>query len=335
HPVITVPGDHRTPVWAARSSPDQSTLRTDTVYVRRPGGSSEPPKTQDDWEKLLERLLRARGTDLLDAIREIMHPSKQRGPDLPALATWHEDSLSRWRSRVDPLPDGDARKLDVGYWTFSFEITPFAQPSLSELIEFLRHGVRRYSGWPPFTYLDAGPRKPKALGNDIEAWLAAEHDRRQTVAVDERCDFWRLSKQGTGFLLRPMQEDRSSYLRGAQPGNFFDYELPVYRATELLKFVEAMAVTFVDRNTQYAAKLCYHGMEGRTLRHHRGRTFFAEGARCSQDVVQSHLSGSISDFEHNLDEVVYKLLYPIYEQFEFTELPMAVVNATVRDALSY
>src|SRR5690606_41306630 len=54
HPVITVPGSHRTPLWAARSSPDEQTLRTDTVYVRAPAGFSETARTQDDWERRSE-----------------------------------------------------------------------------------------------------------------------------------------------------------------------------------------------------------------------------------------------------------------------------------------
>ena len=45
HHVITVPGDHRTPIMVKSGSPDQKTLRPGTVYVSRPGGSSELAST--------------------------------------------------------------------------------------------------------------------------------------------------------------------------------------------------------------------------------------------------------------------------------------------------
>lgn len=73
HPVIVVPGEHRTPVWARRGSPNDE-LQNGKVYIRRPGGRSEVARNQDDWEKLIDRLIQARQADILDAIREIITP---------------------------------------------------------------------------------------------------------------------------------------------------------------------------------------------------------------------------------------------------------------------
>ncbi len=42
HPVIVVPGNHRTPLFAARGGSNNTLLDNGKVYVRRPGGYSEP-----------------------------------------------------------------------------------------------------------------------------------------------------------------------------------------------------------------------------------------------------------------------------------------------------
>lgn len=338
HPVITVPGNHRTPVWAASASPDQQTLKIATVYVRRPGGSSEPARTQDDWERLLERLLRARQTEQLDAIREILNPSRELTKPVTSLTEWHDTSLEKWRTLVAPLPDADARKLESGFWTFSFEITPFNEPALRDLNEFLQQGTRPYSGWPPFTYIHRDPLRPKAHGDNVEAWLANDHRPDQLITNDPHCDFWRLSKSGKGFLLRPMQEDRPGYLEGRSPkpeGKFFDWTLPIYRTVELLKFIENMAIQFADTNSEYSLKIQYHGMQGRTLQQHSWKYNLYEGARCVQSILTSQKSGQVYEIQQNLEEAVFQILSPIYEQFDFTKLPMVLVNNVTREALSF
>ena len=42
------------------------------VYVRKPGPRSEEPQTADEWRTLLDRCVRARREDMLDAIRGIV-----------------------------------------------------------------------------------------------------------------------------------------------------------------------------------------------------------------------------------------------------------------------
>ena len=93
HPVITVPGEHRTPVWAKRGGSDPSRLKAGTVYVRRPGGASEPARTQDDWERLLDRLVRARRDEMLDAIRDVLNPPGNIAVPDADLEEWDRECL--------------------------------------------------------------------------------------------------------------------------------------------------------------------------------------------------------------------------------------------------
>lgn len=338
HPVITVPGNHRTPVWAQRGSPDNTTLRTGVVYVRRPGGSSEPAQNQDDWEKVLERLVKARQSEQLDAIREIMNPTSAVVAEAPALEAWKEESELAWQRRLEPLPEHDARCLTSGYWTVSFSIESFENPSLRELNAALEREMPSHSGWPPFTYIHREPLRPVADGDVIEAWLANNHDVDGQAVDADHADFWRVSRDGRGFLLRPMQEDGERYLSNRIPrpeGRFFDWVLPIYRSTEVLKFIEALAHRFSDHNATFDLEISYCGMMGRSLQQHDLRyNLWSEGT-CRNDVVSTRLTGPINEIGLSLEEKVYQLLSPVYEQFDFTNLPKNLVDNVVRDALSF
>src|SRR5450432_3722024 len=56
YPIIAVPGGHRIPIRAKSGSPDGK-LVPHRTYIRRPGPTSEEPKTSEEWDRLLERCL--------------------------------------------------------------------------------------------------------------------------------------------------------------------------------------------------------------------------------------------------------------------------------------
>ena len=70
HPVIRVPGGD-VPVMSRRNRAEAG-LQQRKVYVRKPGPRSEEPQTADEWRILLDRCVRARREDMLDAIRNIV-----------------------------------------------------------------------------------------------------------------------------------------------------------------------------------------------------------------------------------------------------------------------
>src|SRR5262249_14762890 len=52
YPIIVVPGGLRIPIRAKRGSPDGKKLVQHRVYIRRPGPTSEEPKTAEEWNRL-------------------------------------------------------------------------------------------------------------------------------------------------------------------------------------------------------------------------------------------------------------------------------------------
>ena len=336
HPVIIVPGNHRTPLYAARGGPNGE-LENGKVYVRRPGGQSEAPRNQDDWEKLIERLVKARQSEMLGAIREIIDPSSRiLAKEESSIEDWQAESYAAWQQEMVEFEADDPRRLERGHWTVSFAIRPFKTENLRQLNTALDREMPRHSGWPPFTYLHREPARPRPQGDLITAYLGGLQPEEQPADKMLHCDFWRISRDGKGFMLRPMQEDREGYPGGVSlrpVGPFFDWTLLTCRMTEVLKFIEALGKQFGREGAEFELLVTYYNTNGRRLVHSDDRHFSGGGATCHVDQLQSRISAPISDIATNLEELIFALLKPIYEQFKFTELPRQLVTSVVADVL--
>ena len=334
HPVIVVPGGHRTPVFARRGAPDNNILDNGKVYVRRPGGNSEHARTQDDWEKLLERLVKARQSDQLNAIREILSPSQATEVSAESgevLNDWIDDCLNRWRERTVALDDDDPRRFNTGYWYVAYILDSFHAPSLVELRQQMDLGMPKYSGWPPFTFLHRPDRRPQAFGESIEAWMGADDDGHHS-------DYWRVTRDGKAFLLRPMQEDSPDYGSNVTPGPprpTFDWVLPIFRMTEVLKQLESFAHQNDSRDSNFDLAITYVGTAGRTLWRVDREFWLDECGPCISEEISNRIRASVPELEFNLNELLWKLLQPIYAQFDFADLERELIDRVVTKVNEY
>ncbi len=338
HPVIVVPGNHRTPLFAVRGGPNGE-LESGKVYVRRPRGYSEVARTQDDWEKLIERLVKARQSEMLGAIREVLDPSSRiLAEEESSLEDWQTESYAAWQEIVSAFEADDPRRLERGHWTVSFAIRPFETENLRQLNTALDWEMPKHSGWPPFTYLHRDPVRPWAQGDLITAYLGGLQPEEQPADRVQHCDFWRISRDGKGFMLRPMQEDGEGYPGRVYPrpvGPFFDWVFPIYRMTEVLKFIEALGERFGGEVAEFELLVTYYNTSGRRLTQSGNRYYLRDGATCHVDQLQSRILAPITDIATNLEELIFALLTPIYEQFEFTELPRQLVTNVVAEVLAF
>ena len=338
HPVIIVPGNHRTPLFAVRGGPNGE-IENEKVYVRRPGGYSEAARNQDDWEKLLERLVKARQSEMLGAIREILDPSSRiLAKEESSIEDWQAESYAAWQQKIGDFEADDPRRLERGHWTVSFAIRPFETENLGRLNTALDREMPRHSEWPPFTYLHCDHVRPWPQGDLITAYLGELQPKERPADRVQHCDFWRISRDGKGFMLRPMQEDGERYLEEVSPrpvGPFFDWTLPTDRMTEVLKLIEALGVRFGREGAEFELLVTYYSTNGRRLEQSGRRYALTGRAMCHVDQLQNRISAPISDIATNLEELVFALLKPIYEQFEFTTLSRQLVTKVVADILTF
>lgn len=337
HPVICVPAAGRVPLFALRQSPDNRTLTNGTVYVRRPGGNSEPCRTQDDWERLLERLVQARQDQLINAIRNVLNPEQEftSAAQERAFEDWISGSRAARDERLATLPAGHPLRLEHGNYEVAFSIRPFPEPDIAELNRNLDVNRPRHSGWAPFVSLHRDGMAPRPLGDVIQAWLVAEEERDRDPSYS---DFWRLSVHGDGYLVRAMQEDDPDYgcslvPRPHRPG--FDWELPVYRMTEMLKLIEWLGLTYASEDSTFQMRVTYFGTNGRRLTQHRLRYMLDRGGMAHEDSITSQISGRVGEIALNTEEMVFSLLHPVFAQFDFAELPRQLVDNVVQDVERY
>lgn len=328
YPVIVVPGGHRVPVRAKAGSPDQRII-PHRIYIRRAGPSSEEPRTAEEWDRLLERCLQNRRSELLEAMRLIMSgvipgSGNSKQSRIADLREFSNQASTRWNDLIAPLSSNAPPKFQNGYYDASFAIDgQFERPSLLELKNTILREVRNHSGWPPFLTISRAPYFPKPIDGVVECWMGPDDDG--TYDRPAHHDFWRISPEGLFFTRRGYPEDGG--FKDRPPGTTFDISTATWRLGEALLQASYIAHALGGAD----AKIIYHGrwtgLAGRRLvsNGNPNRSFWAKKTS-AQDEFETTETVSLSAIPDALPEFVHGVLTPLYQIFDFYELPKRLVE---------
>jgi transcriptional regulator with XRE-family HTH domain len=323
YPIIVVPGGHRVPVRAKRSAPNGQTLQQNMYYIRRPGPQSEPPQTAQEWDALMRRCLSNAREELLNSFRFLMEgaPAPLVETDLDRVRRWFEASKARWKELAEQLPAGHGARLEHGYYAVGFEVIgDIEQYDGVACLERLRAGVVRHSGWPPFWVPTRAGIEPYIYEGSVECWLGPDSTFRDPA----HSDFWRVSRQGQFFLIRGYQEDGEE-IRHSRPGKLFDVTLPTWRLGEVLLYAANMAQQFGVPKAEVVLVAEWTGLNGRELTHLGGTRILSGGHVAHQARYDTSLAIQADQIRDALPELVHRALRPLYELFDFFQLPMTLV----------
>ncbi len=327
HPIIEVPGNHAEPIMCKRECDGIIVLHK--CYIRKPGPESEEPQTKDEWRLLLNRCVQAQRESMLDSIRAIVTGHTDKGivkPDhFEGLEIFCVNARKRWQELVDDLPADNPARFPNGHYELSFSF-PEALPAnnLNELDRRLDEARRiKLTGWSTFLKMQTPEWSPRPYKEFIEAWTGKPIPGRGRIKEVDLCDFWRASLEGKLVTLRGYSEDKSSSLG---PGKGFDVALPIWRVGEGLLFASRLARTFDDVD-RIVVKCRYSGLSGRMLTRESdyGRHF--ENRICQTDEITLKISATQTQINDNLTEIMHELLKPLYEQFNFFDLPIQLVES--------
>jgi hypothetical protein len=325
HALVLVPAGISVPVMSTRDC--EGVISARRCYIRKPGARSEEPLTGEEWRALLDRCVRARREDMLDAIRAIVQGRVVVAPITGVqntLAEFMDAAQERWRDLIDQLPPDDPGRMPLGYREIGFELAN-AQPAPT-LVELLRRideaGRLRLTGWHPFLSLDRDPYRPRQHGGVVETWLGAPEEGR-ALHDAAHCDFWRAHRDGRLFLLRGYSEDA---WQGLEPGTAIEVTNPIWRIGEALLFASRFARLY-DEDPSIVVRCRLTGLRNRALvtTGERGPTV-RSGLVCDDEDVMLETQATAAQIEDNLAEVLHPFLIPLYERFSFYELPMALVS---------
>ena len=326
HPVIVVPGGHCVPVMS-RSGTPKGSISAHICYIRKPGPESAPPLTEGEWSKLLERCIQNRRADMLDAIRNIVqgHIDAVDAPSIPA-QKFQDDfttaARKRWRDLIGDLVDNDPARCWNGHYEVSFAFEAGDVIRLPVLVERMKSASQiKYTGWPPFWIPTRPEIAPKPINGAVECWHGRSGMAR-ILADAAHSDFWRVTPEARAFLIRGYEEDG---LKEKPPGMLLDATLPIWRVGEIILYAGRLATELHSKGTLHF-KVRWLGLKGRML------TFVSDQSRstggrykAAQDTVDVEVPIPIDRIEENLPEVLYSILQPLYENFDFFELPRWMV----------
>lgn len=330
HPVVQVPGGHRTPIMAKKGSPDQKTLIPGRVYVRRPTPESAEPGTTVEWRDLLDRCVRAGRDDLLDAIRGVLDGRGERSPraeptNLERLEHWVQAGTERWQALAPAAKDG--QPVDPpGTYTVAYQVEGgLPRRTLAETLELLRD-VPGYTGWRPWWVPTREGIRPYQFDGAIECYHGLAGNKRTTDPA--HADFWRANAAGQLILIRGLDEDSGS--ERVRPGTAFDLTLPVWRVGECLMHAATFTSRLVDEPRPITFRASWAGLRNRELVHLERRRMLFEGHVAKQDAFTTSLTVDSNRIADQLPELVHGLLRPLYQLFDFFELPKVLVDEEIQ-----
>lgn len=330
HPVVVVPSTATTPVMAIRDC--ENILRQARVYVRHPGPRSEEPRTVEEWRALLDRCVRRSRTTMLDAIRAIVEGRVEEAGAGPGPQDRLVAFINTSRERHDELlgsvnlPTDAPARMPLGNYEIGFALEGAEPaPSLVSLRQRVDEAHRiKLTGWPAFLTMTRQGLAPYAAEGGVEAWLGRPGIERFLGEDAAHSDFWRIVPEGMLYMRTGYDEDGAP--DRADPGTAIDLTLPIWRVGEALLFARRFAATYdgIDRIT---ARVRWSGLEGRTLRTMSGNRIPMSYDRVSHTAeVESALSVTPEQVDDNLPEVLRSFVAPVYEAFDFYELPPQVVE---------
>lgn len=327
HPVIVVPGTLTEPVMSKRDC--EGEIVQARCYIRKPGPISEEPRTREEWRGLLSRCVRAGRDDMLEAIRAIVSgraAAENVPPDaMEDLRAFCEAARIRWEALAADLPPAAPQRLRHGYYEMAFSLVGAAPIRLADLREKLDRARRiKLTGWSPFLSLGTPEWAPYVQEDYIEAWVGrpvagrADHDSSHS-------DFWRAARDGRLYTIRGYSEDA---LDNRPPGRFFDVTMPVWRVGEGLLFARRLAEEFGEVEA-IAVRCNFTGLADRRLASVTGRRDILEDRVCRTAAVVVETQATPAQIDDNLVEVLHQLLTPLYERFDFFQLPLFLVDEEI------
>lgn len=333
-PVIQVPGNHSVPIRAKRDGPNMKHVRVNAYYIRRPGPTSEPIQTAQEWDDLLHRCLLARKNELFDGIRTILFGMPTRplpivDPARESLDDWVLQSRASWSAAVrNRLGENGFEPYQYGVWTVAYQVTgDFQHPSLSQLLRLLREVEGNETGWPVWLVPSREEIKPYPNEGVIDCLMA-----EKSSSDGAHSDYWRASPEGRLYLLRGYQDDTDAAQRlGISPGTYLDMVLPIWRVGECLLHAHRLASKLAGQSARILIRFTWEGLTNRLLSNWAcGERNLPEGYRCHQDAVQSETTLVVVNVPDQLPEIVKKLTEPLYEAFDFFEMPMHVIKEELK-----
>jgi len=162
------------------------------------------------------------------------------------------------------------------------------------------------------------PIRPAPIEETIECFFA--YDQGSENAVPDLLDYWRVSIDGQAYTVRGLNEDSHPDL--GQPGNGLDITTPTRRLADAITHASNLARQLGMQTGYIDLDLLWSGLAGRRLvsmGNRRRPLYNAYFTR--QPEYRRRFSVSVENVTDQLPDIVDAALRPMYEAFDFFQLP--------------
>lgn len=317
HPIVVIPGGHRTPIRCKRGSQGNE-VHENRYYIRRPGPASEEAKTAHEWDELIGRCVSHRRDEVAEILRDVL---EGRAPRIEStmgeaarLDAWTAESFERWNAVIGAIPDNGANaaiRMPHGHYSVSAAIDG-TRMTLAQAEEAAKNAARtKYTGWTPWWWPTRDGLRPYVEANVIERSVGAND---QNITSDH-ADFWRISPQGLLFIIRGYTED--GMRDRVEPGSVIDVTLPVWRIGECLLFISRFATLAGSPNAAIGIRCNWTGLQGRRLVSIGGGRGMFEERIARSDACSTSITTEVDKIAAALPEIVRELVEPFFVLFDF------------------
>lgn len=332
NPVLIVPGNHTVPIRCASDAPDNS-IRVNKYYIRKPGPKSEEIMSGEEWAKLLRSCTKANKTELLDDFRLLLdaqRPSELKKSDPSGdHKKWIESSKTRMEELIKQKHGNlDKGPYKRGGWYAAYSIEPRLKGlTIKDLNEGMSACSGRETGWPIGLIPGRHQYRPIKHGEALEMSLLDDSD-------PDTADFWRASTEGRFILFRGHQEDSEGEWGNKSPGTGLSFTLPVWRTGEFLLHLMRFQNRFENEPEKRGAYVTFvwYGLKNRKLTSDLSKYGPLWDRSAHEDrVISEVFVEDISKIDELLPELVRQVTRPLYETFDFFEIPPATVQGELND----
>lgn len=249
------------------------------------------------------------------------------------LGIFGQQAIKRWETRTESLPaDGANPRFALGYYDCAFQLDgTFERKSLAALRDTIQTSVRNHTGWPAFGGAYHSRFAAQPISGAVEFWRGPNEDG--SYESPHHHDFWRISPDGLFFIRRGYPED--SGWKGMQPGHCFDIVTINKRLAETV-----MEVCYIARalgaEGNIRCEFRFTGLAGRELvSNDNPHRLMFDGHRSAQDDYSKSVAVLVSALPDALPELVYSVTGPLFELFDFFQLPKRLVDEEIAGLLRH
>ena len=258
------------------------------------------------------------------------------------LEPWMNESLERFQWAVAPEPFGDGRKeidddrrpVQPALYRHGLQETAYAVVArgpldirAGRLLEALMQAEVNYTGWPIWAVMHEAADssiRPRPLDSGMERLIHKPNEDDPFVG-----DFWRADSAGRSYIVRGYKEDRDD-----RAGTIVDIDQPIRNVSEALAHASRYAAALDHPDADIAFRIRFGGLDGRRLGAINRFRDTPYNRHIHQDSFERSLTTSVSEIESDLPVLVFSLLAPFYELFNFYSLAPQRVESTIEKHFS-